>query len=108
MRLHFAVLALAVLFSGCGDRPEHAACLKACEARNKCAGAKQERCDGLCGAEPKDCTREYADWWTCAGGHLDEACSSDFSSSCGTEFAHWGTCVEAFCLVHALDPDCYY
>ncbi len=101
-------LGVASALLACGSvPPEHTACLNACNAENKCPGAKQERCDSLCNARPPDCTSEYTAWWTCAGNHLDQACGS-YLNTCATEFAHWDNCVSAFCLVHALDSNCYY
>lgn len=98
-------LALALL-AAC-DTADHAACLNACDAQNKCAGAKQQACASLCNARPKDCTNEYTTYWTCAGAHLDEVCSP-LSGTCGDAFGKFSTCVTAYCTVHPLDTDCYY
>jgi hypothetical protein len=108
-RLAVAIVLAALVLAGCGgppDSPEHAACIEACNAQNKCAGAKQESCDGLCGARPKDCTKEYSDYWLCADAHLAEACNS--FADCNTQFSKLSACVVAYCLVYALDSACYY
>jgi hypothetical protein len=91
----------------CGSAPDHTACANACAAQNKCAGAKQQNCGGLCNAEPPDCTNEYTAWWTCAGAHLDQACSA-FNGSCSSEFDKYSTCVTAYCVTRPLDSNCYY
>jgi hypothetical protein len=100
-------LAAALVLSACGESPEHRACSDACAAENQCPGAKQQRCGGLCDARPKDCDAEYVAWWTCAGAHLEQACSA-FMSSCGNEFSKYSVCITAYCVTRPLDSNCYY
>jgi hypothetical protein len=101
------VLVVTLLFLAACDTPDHAACLSACDAQNKCAGAKQTRCANLCNARPKDCTNEYTTYWTCAGTHLDEVCNA-LSGTCGDAFGKYSTCITAYCTVNPLDTNCYY
>lgn len=100
----FAILLLA----GCGasSDPAISSCLDACGTENKCSGAKQQNCSSLCNARPKDCTKEYADYWSCADAHLADACTS--YPSCNDVFGKLSTCIVAYCLVFALDSACYY
>jgi hypothetical protein len=106
MNLARAMLLASVLLAAC-DSPDHAACLSACDAQNKCSGAKQTNCGGLCNAKPPDCSSEYTAYWTCAGSHLSEVCSP-LTGTCADQFGKWSSCVTAFCLVNPLDSNCYY
>ena len=95
-----------LLLAGCGS-PERRACVSACEAGNKCTGAKQQRCQSLCDAVPDGCTTEFRDYWSCAADHPEDACGG-YLNACGTEFAKHANCITAWCFTHPLDAACYY
>ncbi|HZS38367.1 MAG TPA: hypothetical protein VFF06_16135 [Polyangia bacterium] len=104
--MHWRALLLVLWLGACGGSPEQLACLDACNAQNKCAGVKQQNCGGLCHAIPRDCTKEFSNYWLCADAHLAEACSS--FSDCSDPFAKLASCITAYCIVYPLDASCYY